>query len=74
MRSENKSFYHFIIHESSDNGDIILKYFTTAKKVCEEYNISRPTIYRLLNNPNAKTNFKHKIERKFVHTSIVDHI
>ena len=74
MRSENKSFFHFIIHELCEDGNTTPKYFTTAKKVCETYNISRPTIYRLLNNPDAKTNFKHKIERKFVHTSIVDHI
>lgn len=74
MRSENKSFFHFIIHELNDEGITTPRYFTTAKKVCEEYNISRPTIYRLLKYPEAKTNFKHKIERRFIHTSIVDHI
>jgi predicted DNA-binding transcriptional regulator AlpA len=74
MRSENKSFYHFIIHEVNEDGTTKPNYFTTAKKICEHYNISRPTIYRLLNNPNANTNFPHKIERKFVHTSIAEYI
>ena len=74
MRGVNKTWIHFIITETNDDGETEKKYFTTAKKVSEYYDISRPTIYRLLKEPDANTFFTHKIERVKIHTSALEHL
>ena len=73
-RGKNSSFYHFRLQEiSPDDNDIYLEYqyFKTAKEICESYNISRASLYRILNDPLAVTTIPFKLERIYLHTTAI---
>jgi len=76
MRSTNKSFYHYTItpFNEEDNTFGEKEYYFTWKDVKEKYNISRQTIYRIVNDPQVKTRFKHLIEKTFIHHTIIQHL
>ena len=68
--SKNKSFYHYFVQEFDEETLQLSKpeFFYTAKEITEKYNISRQTIYRLING--EKSNFPHYIERTHIHNSV----
>ncbi len=76
-RGENKNYYHFLVLEKpeQEGQPPNKKYFITCKNLIENYGIkSRGTVYRLINNPEAKTRFPHKIERITIHKDVINFI
>jgi hypothetical protein len=56
VKGQNHSIYHFKIYKYDNNNNIInIKYFISAKQICETYNCSRYSIYNKINNPNTKS-------------------
>lgn len=74
-RGKNSSFYHFRLQELDPldkNKYLSPQYFTTAFEVCETYNISRASLYRILKNPNVKTSIPFRIEKCYIHKTALD--
>lgn len=75
-RTENKSFYHYVVTKKNDEGNVVgdLKYYYTHKDLKEDLGIPRPTLYRMVKYPEKKCKYKFKIEKIYLHTSVVDYI
>ena len=75
LNSKNKSFYHYFIQDYNDVNNSLgdKQYFFTTNDITNKYNISRQTIYRILNN-NQNSRFNHYIEKVHIHKSIIEHI
>lgn len=72
MRGENISYYHYIIHEPSDDGWSEPIYFKTNKEITKKYNVSRTTIFRMIKDPLFEPKyFKCIVEKCLVHTSTI---
>ncbi len=73
-RGKNSSFYHFRLQEvSPDDNDTYLdyQYFKTANEICDLYNISRASLYRILNDPHAITSLPFRLERIYLHKTAI---
>ena len=74
-RGKNCSFYHFRLQETDPNDEnnlLDFQYFLSAQAICDKYNISRASFYRILKNPEAKTKIPLKIEKIYLHTSAIE--
>ena len=49
--SKNKSFYHYFVQELNEEDNTLGEktFYYTTKEITDKYNISRQTIYRILN-------------------------
>ena len=47
-KNSNKSNFHYRSETESPDGSIKTKYYMTLKEICEEYNTSTFTIYRIM--------------------------
>ena len=50
------------------------QYFKTASEICEKYNCSRATLYRVLNNPLIRTKIPFRLEKVYIHSSAIDYL
>lgn len=75
-RTENKSFYHYVATKKDDEGKLVgeSKYYYTHKDLKEDLGIPRPTLYRLVNNPEMKSKYKYNIKKIYLHTSVIDYM
>jgi len=56
MKGRNSNNYHFKIYKIDESNNMFdIKYFISAKEICEIYNCSRFTIYYKINNPTIKS-------------------
>ncbi len=62
-RGSNKSFYHFIVTDTSNDET---KYFKTCKEITENYQLCKASIYNLLNGKHNSKKYNHlNIERYY---------
>lgn len=47
-KNQNISNYHYRSEKLGENGDLEVKYFYTLQEICEKYNTSTFTIYRMM--------------------------
>lgn len=75
-RTENKSFYHYVATKKNDEGKLIgdSKYYYTHIDLKEDLGIPRPTLYRMVKNPELKCKYPYKIEKIYLHTSVIDYM
>ncbi len=76
-RGKNNSFYHFRLQEidpSDNNKYLDYQYFKTAYEICELYNISRASLYRILKDPSVNTSIPFRLEKVYIHKSILEYI
>jgi hypothetical protein len=69
--SINSSYYHYIVHTLSTDGETILssKYHKTQKEITAEYQLNRSAIYYLLNpveNRVPRITRNYKIEKVMI--------
>ncbi len=75
-RGCNKSFYHYYINELNEEGKYEEPiFFATQRQICDKYNISRNSVYKLLNNEDlVMANFPHRIHKIYIHKSVINFI
>ena len=74
VKGVNNNIYHFktyIINKDNTISDI--NYYISAKELCKYYNISRATVYNIINNPiNKSPKLSHiRIEKVRIPTRIL---
>lgn len=77
MRGKNNSFYHFRLQEidpTDETSFLDFQYYKTAFEICAQYNISRASLYRILNNPNANTSIPFRLEKVYIHKTALEYI
>jgi hypothetical protein len=47
-KNSNISNYHYRSEKRDENGDLEVKYYYTLRDICNEYNTSTFTIYRMI--------------------------
>ncbi len=75
-RTENKSFYHYVATKKDDEGNLVgeAKYYYTHIDLKEDLGIPRPTLYRMVKNPESKCKYKYNIKKIYLHTSVLDYM
>lgn len=61
-KNKNISNYHYRSEKISE-GQKIVKYYFTLKEICEEFNTSSFTIYRMMKGENEKWKPRNKLLR-----------
>ncbi len=76
-RGKNNSFYHFRLQEidpSDDNNYLEYQYFKTAFEICQQYGISRASLYRILKDPNCNTTIPFRLEKVYIHKTALEYV
>lgn len=76
-RGKNISFYHFRLQEidpSEPDKYLDYQYYKTAIDICEQYNISRASLYRVLKDPSVNTSIPFRLERVHIHNSALEYV
>jgi DNA invertase Pin-like site-specific DNA recombinase len=80
-RGKNSSFFHFRLQEINPRETpqelveyLEPQYFKSAFEICEKYNCSRSSIYRVLKNPLIKSKLPFRLEKVHIHSSAIDYI
>jgi len=77
QRGKNTSFYHFRLQEidpCDENNYLDYQYYKTAFEICDTYGISRASLYRILNNPNANTSIPFRLEKVYIHKTALEYV
>ena len=78
-RGKNVSYFHFRLQEINPEESempsyLEPQYFKTASEICDKYNCSRSSIYRVINNPLSKTKLPFRLEKIKIHSSALDYL
>ena len=78
-RGKNCSYFHFRLQEINPASEELPsyldpQYFKTASEICEKFNCSRSSVYRILNNPLLNTKLPFRLEKIKIHASAIDYI
>ena len=57
-KNPNISYYHYRSETKNEDGTIKIKYYLTLKDVCNEFNTSTYTLYKIINNGYKPKNKK----------------
>ena len=76
-RGKNISFYHFRLQEldpSDPDKYLDYQYYKTAHEICDQYKISRASLYRILNNPAVNTSIPFRLEKVYIHRTALEYV
>ena len=80
-RGKNHSYFHFRLQEMNPTETpqeiteyLQPQYFKSAFEICDKYNCSRSSIYRVLKNPLIKSKLPFRLEKVHIHSSAIDYI